>query len=30
VVNDVSAKNTVTGYLSSPKNAAEAAVVAER
>ena len=30
VVNSVSAKNTVTGYLSSPKGAPEAAVVAER
>jgi chromosome segregation ATPase len=30
VVNNVSAKNTVTGYLSSPKGAPESAVVAER
>jgi len=30
VVNNVSAKNTVTGYLSSPKGAPAAAVVAER
>jgi hypothetical protein len=30
VVNNVSAKNTVTGYLSSPKGAPEPAVVAER
>jgi hypothetical protein len=30
VVNNVSAKNTVTGYLSSPKGAPEAAVIAER
>jgi chromosome segregation ATPase len=30
VVNNVSAKNTVTGYLSSPKNAPQAVVVAER
>ena len=30
VVNNVSAKNTVTGYLSSPKNAPEPVVVAER
>jgi chromosome segregation ATPase len=30
VVNSVTAKNTVTGYLSSPKGAPEAAVIAER
>ena len=30
VVNNVSARNTVTGYLSSPKGAPESAVVAER
>jgi hypothetical protein len=30
VVNNVSAKNTVTGYLSSPKGAPEPAAVAER
>jgi chromosome segregation ATPase len=30
VVNNVSAKNTVTGYLSSPKGAPEPTVVAER
>jgi chromosome segregation ATPase len=30
VVNNVSAKNTVTGYLSSPKGAPQAAVIAER
>jgi len=30
VVNNVSAKNTVTGYLSSPKSAPVPAVVAER
>jgi hypothetical protein len=30
VVNDVNAKNTVTGYLSSPKGAPEPVVVAER
>ena len=30
VVNNVSAKNTVTGYLSSPKGAPEPAMVAER
>jgi len=30
VVNNVSAKNTVTGYLSTPKGAPAAAVVAER
>jgi chromosome segregation ATPase len=30
VVNEVSAKNTVTGYLSSPKGAPEPIVVAER
>ncbi len=30
VVNTVSAKNTVTGYLSSPKAAPESAIVAER
>jgi hypothetical protein len=30
VVNEVSAKNTVTGYLSSPKGAAEPGVIAER
>jgi hypothetical protein len=30
VVNNVSAKNTVTGYLSSPKVAPEPAVIAER
>jgi hypothetical protein len=30
VVNNVSAKNTVTGYLSTPKGAPEPAVIAER
>ncbi len=30
VVNNVSARNTVTGYLSTPKGAPESAVVAER
>ena len=30
VVNNVSAKNTVTGYLSSPKGAPVPVVVAER
>ena len=30
VVNNVSAKNTVTGYLSSPKGAPVPAVIAER
>ena len=30
VVNNVSAKNTVTGYLSSPKGAPESGAVAER
>jgi len=30
VVNNVSAKNTVTGYLSSPKGAPDAGVIAER
>lgn len=30
VVNDVSAKNTVTGYLSSPKGAPQPTVIAER
>ena len=30
VVNNVSARNTVTGYLSAPKGAPEAAVVAAR
>jgi chromosome segregation ATPase len=30
VVNNVSAKNTVTGYLSAPKGAPEATVIAER
>jgi chromosome segregation ATPase len=30
VVNSVSAKNTVTGYLSSPKGAPESTVIAER
>jgi len=30
VVNNVSAKNTVTGYLSSPKGAPEAVAIAER
>jgi hypothetical protein len=30
VVNNVSAKNTVTGYLSCPKGAPETAAVAQR
>jgi len=30
VVNDVTAKNTVTGYLSSPKGSPEPTVIAER
>jgi hypothetical protein len=30
VVNEVSAKNTVIGYLSSPKGAPEPTVIAQR